>query len=136
MKRLLLVAFTGFSLLMLFPTAVSAVDPFDDVCSKQPDAAVCKDNAQVRGDGGAQQNPLFGKEGILTKIISLISTIAGIIAVIVIILAGLKFMTSGSNPQDANNAREMVIYAAVGLVIAASAQLIVRFFLNQIGAGE
>ena len=87
--------------------------------------AVCKDIQ-------TNANPLFGKDGILTEVIQIISIIIGIAAVIIIMLAGLKFITSGDNPQEVSKAREMILYAIIGLIIAAFAQIIVRFFIGQV----
>ena len=115
----------------LMPATAGAVDVFSrNVCDRPDDAGnksvVCKDNQ------GKSQNPLFGRNGILTSVIEILSTIVGIVAVITIILAGLKFITSGSNPQDVNNARERIIYAVVALVLAISAQALVQFVLNKL----
>lgn len=121
---------------VLVPLNAGAVDVFDEVCQKEPGSTVCKEkNAQVAAEGAseAKGNPIFGPNGFLTFIINLMSALIGIAAVIMIIMGGLKFITSGSNPQDVNSAREMVIYAVVGVLIAVSAQLIVRLFLNKIG---
>lgn len=112
------------------PAAVSAVDVLQ-VCN-DPNTAqqaqgsvVCKE--QRASDG---KNPIFGPEGVLTRAIQFLSVIVAIASVIVIIVAGLKYVTSGSNPQDVGKAREMILYAVVGLVIAGLAQALVRFFLN------
>jgi type IV secretory pathway VirB2 component (pilin) len=110
------------------PAYAQEVNPFEDVCRSNPNATVCKDSKS-----GRESNPLFGKNGVITVVFNFLSIIAGIIAVIVIIISGLKYITSGSNPQDANNAREGVLYAVVGLVIALLAQAIVQFFLKNIG---
>lgn len=111
----------------------SAVDVFtDDVCrGKAVDSTVCKDS-DIKDKDGKQKNPLFGSEGILTTIINILTSIVGIVAVIFIILAGLKFITSGSNPQDVSKAREQIIYAVLALAIAALAQAAVRFIINRI----
>lgn len=130
--RLSLLALGGLmSLIFLLTPVVSAVEVFDVPCTEKPDATVCKEKtAQQTNDS----NPLFGPDGVLTFVINLLSVIIGIAAIIIIIIAALKLMTGGSNPQDANSAREMVIYAVIGLIIVASAQLLVRLFLGKIGA--
>lgn len=123
--------------LLFVPATTLAVDPFEqNVCDsnfKGDKPAVCVDKDATQPKAGTDNNPLFGKEGILTRVINLLSLIVGIVAVIIIILAGLKFVTSGSNPQDIANARERLIYAAVGLVIAALAQVLVRFIIGKVG---
>lgn len=127
---LMAVSSLAFASLLLVP-AVHAADVFGDVCEGAgANSTVCKEK-RAQEDGN--KNPLFGPDGFITFIINLMSALVGIAAVIMIILAGLKFVTSGSNPQDVSNAREMVIYAVAGLAIAVSAQLIVRVFLEKIG---
>ncbi len=128
MKKLLLIPLI---LLTLSPlgsaTNVHAVDTFKDVCKGDArDSSVCKD----KNLNGA--NPLFGKEGIITNLVNLVSIIAGIAAVIIFVVAGLRFITGGNNPQEVATARNMVIYAAVGLLIVGAAQLIVRLFISQV----
>ena len=108
-----------------------SVDVLDEVCKnakrENPKAvpAACKDK-------NPGSNPIYGQKGILTSIINMVSILIGIAAVIMIIVGGLKFITSGSNPQDVTSAREMIIYAAIGLIVAASAQLLVRFILSKL----
>ena len=111
---------------------VMAADVFKDVCTQRPNSTVCKDKKPEDGVSQEDQNPLFGKNGVITKIVNLITIIVGIAAVITIIYAGIKFITSGSNPQEVTVAREMIIYAIVAVVIAAIAQAIVQLFINRL----
>ncbi len=64
--------------------------------------------------------------------ISILSIIVGIIAVILIIVNGLRFITANGDSNSINSARNGVIYAVIGLIIAAFAQIIVRFVLTRI----
>lgn len=131
MKKTLLLVLSLLSVSFLTPAltyAQDGINPVEDICNSAPNATVCKDAQKASDDN----NPLFGPNGIITTIIGLLSVIAGIAAVIIIIVSGLKFITSGNNPQDANNAREGIIYAVVGLSIAVLAQVIVRLFLSKI----
>lgn len=56
----------------------------------------------------------------------------GAIALIIIIIAGLELVTSDGNPKAAASARNTIIYAAVGLLIALSAEVLVTYVLNNI----
>ena len=47
------------------------------------------------------------------------------IAVIVIILGAISFITSEGNPENISKSKKTVIYALIGLVIALSAEAIV-----------
>lgn len=64
--------------------------------------------------------------------IELFSFVIGIIAVIMIIIGGIRYVTSGGDPTSTKGAKDTIIYALVGLVIAALAQVIVRFVLKQV----
>jgi hypothetical protein len=71
-------------------------------------------------------------ESAISFIVNLLTIIVGIVAVIIIIVNGLKFITSNGDSNSISSARQGIIYALVGLVIAALAQVIVRFVLSQV----
>ncbi len=99
----------------------------NDICSKAPNSSVCQSKTSL-----GNKNPLFGPEGVLTRIIYIISLIIGIVAVIMIIIGGLRFITGGNNPQEVEKARNTIIYAIAGLIIALLAQAIVQLFLKKL----
>lgn len=61
--------------------------------------------------------------------INLLSVIAGIIGVVMLIIAGIKYITSQGDSGQVKSAKSALIYAVVGLVVAALSQTIVRFVL-------
>jgi hypothetical protein len=65
-------------------------------------------------------------------IVNLLSAIVGIVAVIMIIIGGLRYITSGGNDTSVTSAKNTILYAIIGLIIVALAQIIVRFTLNKI----
>jgi hypothetical protein len=67
----------------------------------------------------------------LASVINLLSIVAGIIAVIMIIIAGVKFMTSGGDAGKVASARSSVIYAIIGLVIVVLSQTFVFFVVDR-----
>lgn len=121
-------ALVGLFLVPAVP-ALAATDPFADACKAggASSSAACTNPSR----GGA--NPLTGPNGTLTKVTRLISYIAGIAAVIIIIVAGLMYVLSGGDPGKVSNAKDAVIYALVGLVIVVVAQGLIFFVLNRIG---
>jgi hypothetical protein len=54
-------------------------------------------------------------------------TIVGAISVIMIIISGLKFITSSGKPEEIAKAKDTIIYAAVGIVVSILAVTIVSF---------
>lgn len=126
-----------FLTILLAPSLAYAADPppvdtFSDICKKAPDSTVCKEKNSVNPNSSTK-NPLFGPNGIFTKVVNIISILTAIAAIIGIMIGGFKFITSGSNSQEVTNAREIVLYAIIGLILAALAQAMVRFVLTKIG---
>lgn len=67
----------------------------------------------------------------VATVINILSLIGAVIAVIMIIIGGIRFVTSSGDSSATASARNTVIYSLVGLVIIALAQLIVRFVLER-----
>ena len=133
MKRMLATLTLLITLVMpmLVAPAVGAVDAIDPaICERAPSPkpAIC--DPKLTGGG----NPVFGPDGVLTNAVKIISLVVGIAAVIAIMLAGIKFMTSMGDPAKVAQARQAIIYAGVGIVVVAMAQLIVVFILSRIGS--
>ncbi|MBQ3352531.1 hypothetical protein IJG91_02670 [Candidatus Saccharibacteria bacterium] len=59
-------------------------------------------------------------------------TIVGIVAVVMIVVAGQRYATSSGEPGQIEQARNMLIYSLVGLIIAILAFAIVNFVLGGI----
>jgi len=66
---------------------------------------------------------------LLKNVIDLLSIIIGIAAVLIIIIQGFRFIVSGGDPSAISNARNAILYAVIGLIIAALAQLIVHYVI-------
>jgi hypothetical protein len=69
----------------------------------------------------------------IQQIVDLLTIIVGIIAVFLIIINGLRFITSNGDSNAVGSAKNGIIYAIVGLIIVAFAQVIVRFVLERTG---
>ena len=72
---------------------------------------------------------------IVHTIVNLLSAIVGIVAVIMIIVGGFRYITSGGNDTSVTSAKNTILYAIIGLVVVALAQLIVRFTLSKLTSG-
>lgn len=139
MRRVLAVfalVFLGF-VGVLSPSLVSAVELNETICGE--DAQGRRDiEPEICGDiEGAQSedavNPLYGPDGIVTRAISGVSLAIGVIAILVIIIGGIKMTLSNGDAGKVKGARDQVIYACVGLIVAGLAQAIVWFVLKRIG---
>jgi hypothetical protein len=123
MKRILLTSLTALSLLLGIAQAVPAVASAqikNDVCS----------GVMATGPGGCTND--VGITNVIKTVVSVLSYIVGVAAVIMIIIGGLRYVTSGGDSNNISSAKNTIIYAIVGLVIAALAQVIVRFVLHKV----
>lgn len=66
----------------------------------------------------------------IKTIINVVLGMVGIIAVVVIIIGGISFITSQGDPGKVTKARNTILYGAVGVVVALLAFAIVNFVLN------
>jgi len=69
---------------------------------------------------------------IVHTIVNLLSALVGIVAVIMIIVGGLRYITSGGNDTSVTSAKNTILYAIIGLIIVAFAQVLVRFTLAKV----
>lgn len=119
---------TGSVLLMSY-ASVGAVEVLDPVCQANPNSVACIESKKTQTP---TDNSLYGPNGILTKVVRIISTVLGIAAVIVVIIGGFKYSLSSGDPKSAESAKNTILFAIIGLVIAAVAQGIVIFVLNKL----
>ena len=127
---LLVVSMFSFAL-MAAPAHATQHLPLDRICSDpalRSQAVACLENDPQ----DINKNRLWGPDGLLTKVIRILSLVVGIVSIFVIIIAGVTFMTSGGDSSKVNKARESIMYAAIGLVVVAFSQGIVIFVLNNL----
>jgi len=118
---------TVLSVAVIAPVAVSAAPDIN--------SGLCQGaNLQVQ-DGcsvsDAQKDGTDAVNGIITLVINLFSIVVGVISVIMIIIGGLKYITSGGDSGNVTGAKNTILYAIIGLVVVALAQLIVKFVLGK-----
>ena len=91
----------------------------------------CK-GATISSGGGACDKTAGDKlNNVIRTIINLFSVIVGIIAVVMIIVGGVKYITSGGASEKVTGAKNTILYAVIGLIVVAFAQIIVRFVLSK-----
>lgn len=73
--------------------------------------------------------------GLITSgIIPAVSMVVGALGVIMLIISGILFVTSGGSPEKVSKARAALTYAIAGIVIALAAEAIVGTIKYIIGA--
>ena len=79
---------------------------------------------------------LFGDTGVFKQVTNVILYIVGIIAVIMLIIGGIKYVVSGGDSKKVTDANNTVLYAIIGLVIAFLAFAIVNFVISALPSSK
>ena len=106
----------------LVPQAVYAedCDGFSD-CAK-------KGMAAADPDGGNGK----GLDTTVKDIINVVLYVVGILAVVMVIIGGVKYTTSGGDSGAVTSAKNTILYGIIGLVIAILAYAIVNFVVSKL----
>lgn len=113
------------STLLVSPSAVWA-DANSDAVTHQ----ACLDNPGAIGCNGVK---IFGQQGIVTTIISTLIFVVGAVSVVMIVIGGLRYALSGGDSAGIKSAKDTILYAVVGLVVAILAYAIVQFVIGKVG---
>ncbi len=109
--------------------AAAAVTTTQPVAAQVPVFQPCSGvNSEVCRGGGK----LFGAGSVWNRILNTITFVAGAVAVLMIVIGGLRYTLSNGDQSGINNAKNTIIYAVVGLVLALMANAIVNFVLVNI----
>ena len=86
--------------------------------------------------GAGTPTTLFGGQGsIFTTVVNVLLFIIGAICVIMLIWGGIRYTTSAGNSSSVTAAKNTIMYAIIGLVIAFLAYAIVNWVLGAITPG-
>ena len=92
-----------------------------DICSGDGKGSIYCDN---KAGSETKVNSIIG------NIIQVLLTAVGVISVIMIVIGGIMFTLSSGDAQKAAKARNTILYAVVGLVVAVFASAIVNFVFD------
>lgn len=68
----------------------------------------------------------------VTAILNVVYLIAGIVAVIAIIIAGIRYTTSNGDSGQIQSAKNMTFYSIIGLVVVIIAASITQFVITMV----
>ena len=96
----------------------------------------CLPIGTVLAQGVTIPNPLsagnFGD--LLTQIVTAVGALIATLGTIMLIWAGILYLTSGGSPERTGNAKKALIYAIVGIIVGLAATTIVTIIKGIIGA--
>ncbi len=116
--------FTGLAMVLALGVAmtapVQAINPVKTGCEGNSSSPICQET----------QNANKKTNDFIQNIVSVLLMVLGIICVIVIIIGGIRYTTSGGDSGQVAAAKNTILYAVVGLIVAILAYAIVNFVLN------
>lgn len=80
--------------------------------------------------GGEVKAPGLEADKVLANGLNIVYLLAAIIAVIVIIIGGILFTTSAGDSGNVTKAKNMILYAVIGLIVIISAYAITAFVVG------
>ncbi|HRJ06797.1 MAG TPA: hypothetical protein PK096_01425 [Candidatus Saccharibacteria bacterium] len=130
MKTLIQNALRGLLLVPIMALGVSLAVP-----AMAPAYAASGDDLGIdEGAGAAQGNDqsadLFGNDGVFRTITNVLLFLIGAVSVIMLIIGGIRYTISGGDSAAVTSAKNTILYAIVGIIVALLAYAIVNFVLG------
>lgn len=125
MQSLLLVPVLALGVSFVAPTLLP-VDSYAITAREGADAS----------KGEEQAATLEGETGVFKTITNVLLFIIGAISVIMLIIGGIRYVVSGGDSSAVTSAKNTILYAIVGIVVALLAYALVNFVLAQFSAAE
>lgn len=94
-------------------------------------ALTLQEGAQAAQCDGCPSD-LFGDKGIFKQVTNTILYIVGIVAVVMLIVGGIKYLLSGGDSKKVTDAKNTVLYAIIGLVVCFLSFAIVNFVISSL----
>ncbi len=79
---------------------------------------------------------LFGATGIFSTVASSAMFLIGALCVLMVILGGFRYAVSGGESAKVTDAKNTVLYAIIGLVLAMMSYAIISFIINTLGGNN
>lgn len=79
-----------------------------------------------------QNDPIAGPGGLVNDITKVVSVLAGIAAVVMIMVGGFKYITSSGDSGKIQEAKKTILWSAIGLVVIVLARSIILFVLAKV----
>lgn len=83
--------------------------------------------------GDSVPSTLFGEGSIFTTVVNVLLFIIGALSVVMLIWGGIRYTTSAGNSSAVTSAKNTIMYAVIGLIVAFLAFAIVNWVLASLG---
>lgn len=86
---------------------------------------------EISGGSGGGLTNVAADETALQRGLNIVYTVAGIIAALMIVIGGFKFVTANSDPGKISSARQTLVYALIGMGVVLFAAALTSLILSQ-----
>lgn len=147
MKKYLTPLLISFSIVVgsLLPLTASAIDVFSGACGGSGSGTsgttgttgtTGTDTGTGTGTSSGGSDSLCGTDqdssalpGLMKNVINTALVVLGMIAVVMIVVGGIRYTTSNGDAQQIKSAKDTIMYSVIGVVVAIMAYAIVNFVL-------
>jgi hypothetical protein len=126
-------ALAVFSMLFLATLGVVFGDTLVSAACDMSNPSISAGAECARGNGQPAQ--LVGDGGVFNRITSILLFIVGAVAVIMLIFGGIRYIVSGGDQANVTAAKNTILYAIVGIIVALLAYAAVKFVTSSLLAG-
>ena len=123
MKKTLRTAFAGLLLVPVLALGVTVIAGSGDVSAQI-------NNGLNAANPGTGPTNLTGTDGVFTTVVNVLLFVIGAISVIMLIYGGIRYTTSGGNANSVTAAKNTIMYAIIGLIVAIFAYAIVNWVVG------
>jgi Type IV secretion system pilin len=100
-----------------------------------PNLLTIDNGAQCAKADSAKDN-LFAPNGIFATIANTLIFLVGAVAVIFLIIGGLRYVISNGDSKNVTAAKDTILYAIVGIVVAVISFALVQFVINALNKSQ
>jgi len=100
----------------------------------EPTGSSIATGAACAKPNGVSDN-LFGSGGIFQQISNTLIFLVGAIAVIMLIIGGLRYVTSNGEAASIKGAKDTITYAIIGIIVAILSYALVSFVIGRFSTG-
>jgi len=127
MKKFILYTLSIITLITITFPASSSANGFNlsqDCQGAASSSAVCSSSTN-----NSSQNPISLK---IADVVNILIEFAGALAIIVIIISGIRYSLASGDSNKTNSAKNGLIYTAVGLVVIVAAKIIIDVVIGNL----
>ena len=126
MKKLLIYILLTVGLLS--PTLALGAQPIYATTQEELKKGACLGDAAC--EASTPDSTKSSVNNIINTIINVFSWVVGVVAVIMVIFGGFRYVTAAGNETKTKAAKDTILFALIGIIIVALAQTIVKYVID------